>query len=482
MPKQHLIPAPSLENNPSWDVIITQLTPLLSFFNAKGGPKRRHYEIELSTSRKFPVKGKIKYLKVKENGEFVTDKKVEDEEALRDKREYYWRVRTVTAYGKSAWAVSRFYVDTQSDAPFMNMTRIRIKKVTANAGYNVKNIIDWDDPGQITFWQSPPPGPKEQWLIFDLGRPVEVCRAWMLSNPDNPDGWLQDFVWQSSSNGKKWREVKGGKVNKNDSFRNILDFKPTKARYFRLLIKSFIGYAAQLNEVILYSPGKPRVPNVPKGDYVLVIGNEHNGFTFTELAADIESLPLKLKTVVVPYYEASMEMVEKLKNKPVAIVLSGNNADYPKLPMFEHNGEFEIIRESNIPMLGICAGHQFMAMAYGFTRARSMGWSDISAMEPETRMTRVKIRKKDPIFKNIRNNFIAPEIHGWAVVDPAPGFQVIAASKYIQAQRNTKRLMYGAQFHAEIHVPYNHGRPYIENFLRMAIAWRKEFIENCNRC
>ena len=121
-------------------------------------------------------------------------------------------------------------------------------------------------------------------------------------------------------------------------------------------------------------------------------------------------------------------------------------------------------------MLGICAGHQFMAMAYGFTRARSMGWSDISAMEPVTRMTEVKIKKKDPIFVNIRNNFIAPEIHSWAVVDPAPEFEVIAASKYIQAQRNTKRLMYGAQFHAEIHESYNHGRPYIENFLRMALA------------
>ena len=166
-------------------------------------------------------------------------------------------------------------------------------------------------------------------------------------------------------------------------------------------------------------------------------------------------------------------MIDKLSRKPAAIVLSGNNADYPNLPMFEHNGEFEIIRQSDIPMLGICAGHQFLAMAYGYTRARSMGWSDISAMEPVRKMTRVKILKDDPIFEGIEDNFIAPEIHGWAVVEPAEEFEIIAKSSYIQSQKSTKRLIYGIQFHSEIHEQYNHGRKVIENFLKLALKHKK---------
>ncbi len=41
--------------------------------------------------------------------------------------------------------------------------------------------------------------------------------------------------------------------------------------------------------------------------------------------------------------------------------------------------------------LGICAGHQFLAMAYGYSRTKSMGWLDISAMEPQTKRRHIKV-------------------------------------------------------------------------------------------
>jgi len=466
----HQILPPILNNNPSWDVIVTETTPLLSFFNPHGGPTKKHFEIQLDKSRLFNSPKLIDYKNVSENGILVSDKKIEPKDELEDNSLYYWRVRTVTSYGKSNWVVSRFYTDTKSDDYFMNLTRTPIKNVEVSGGYNAKNIIDWDDPGLLTFWQSPPPGKKQSWIKFDLEKETTVCRFWILSNPGNPDGWLKDFIIQYSSDGEKWSDIKESIVKNNDTFRNIIDITPVKARFFRLLIKDFIGYCVQVNEVILYSPGKPAIPFVPEEKYVLIIGNEHNGFTFTEVSDFIESLDLKLKTVTVPYFEVSLEMINNLKNKPIAIILSGNNADYPNLPMFEHNGEFEIIRNCDIPILGICAGHQFLAMAYGYTRARSMGFSDITAIEPKRKWTQTKILKNDPIFKNIKNNFVAPEIHGWAVVEPIEEFEVIAASTYIQAVKSKKRLIYGEQFHAEIEASYNHGRPFIKNFLEIATS------------
>jgi len=463
---EHNLVPPKLNNNPSWDVVMTEVTPLISFFNAKGGIKNPKYEVEIDKSKNFDSENKI-ILEIPENGKYVTDIKIGDENILDDNTLYYWRVRTLgIGNDKSEWETSRFYVDTHSDDEFMNLVRVKVENVEASAGYNAKNIIDYDDPGLTTFWQSPPPGKKENWLKFDLGKPCEITRLWILSNPTDRDNWLKDFILQSSVDGRVWDNITESEVRDNNTFRNIIDFKPVEARYFRLLIRDYIGYAAQINEVIFYCPGKPKMPMIPDEQYVLIIGNEHNGFTFTDLAKRVESL--NFKTVTVPYYETSLEMLERLPKKPIAIILSGNNADYPNLPMFEHNGEFEIIRNTDIPLLGICAGHQFLAMSYGYSRARSMGWSDISAIEPKTKMTKINILKIDPIFEGVKDEFIGPEIHGWEVAEPFEEFEVIAKSDYVQAQKSNKRIIYGIQFHSEINEVYNEGSRVIENFLKLA--------------
>ena len=93
-------------------------------------------------------------------------------------------------------------------------------------------------------------------------------------------------------------------------------------------------------------------------------------------------------------------------------------------------------------------------------------------------MSHIDITQPDPIFEGIHSHFVAPEIHGWAVCEPAPEFQVIASSDYIQAQKSTKRLIYGIQFHSEINVPYNDGQKVIANFLKLAKA---KYIHNQNR-
>lgn len=456
-------------NNPSLDVVVTETTPLLSFFNSQGGQETA-YEIEIDTKKEFDSPNLLTFKKIEEKNKYVTDIKVDSKKPLKDKSCYYWRIRAIDANGiESDWATSRFYVDTQSDDKFMNLLRAEVQNIKVSNGYNAKNIIDYDDPGLVTYWQSTPPEDKISWVEFDFGKVIKISRIWMLSNPTDSDGWLKNFYFEVSLEGKRWKKIEETQIKNNDTFRNIINFKSVSARYARLVINEFIGYAAQINEIIFYTPGKPELPKIPSNDYVLIVGNEHNGFTFTDLARHIEKMPFGLKTVTVPYFEVSLEMIDKLARKPKAIILSGNNADYPNLPMFEHNGEFEIIRKSNIPILGICAGHQFLAMAYGYTRARSMGWSDISAIEPKTKMTHIKIKKDDPIFQNIPDNFIGPEIHSWAVVEPAEEFEVIAESTYVQAKKSAKRFIYGAQFHGEINVDYNQGKPYIENFLRMVI-------------
>jgi GMP synthase-like glutamine amidotransferase len=468
---------PALTNNPSQDVIVTNTTPVLSFFNASGGTGKRAYIIQLDKDPEFKSGSLLEYGSVPEGSSgSVTRKMVRKEDALDDAAVYFWRVRAVDSAGHyGPWAYSRFLVNTRADDRFMNMVRVSPLGVEVSSGENAKNITDLDDPGQQTFWRGTPPGNEVQWVKFDLGEKKVISRVWMLSNINSPDGWLRDFGWQMSVDGQVWYGIRGSVVRNNETFRNILDFLvPVETRYLRLLITGWQGYSPQLNSITFYSPGHPKVPVVPEGDYVLIIGNQQNGFTFSALAAHVESLRFNLKTVTVPHYEASMSMLEKLDNKPIAIILSGNNTGYQNLPMFEYNGEYEIIRESDIPILGICCGHQQLAMAYGYTYASSMGWDDITALENSRTRAKITIERKDPVFEGIPNPFTAVEIHGWAITHLPEDFEVIARSTYIQALRNTERMIYGEQFHAEIKAPYNEGRDYIANFLKMALKKKKK--------
>jgi len=473
--------APKLTNNPSWDIIATNNRPLFSFFNASGGTGKRIYTVQIDTSPKFDSEALITYESVPEQTQYITGKKdishklLEEKDTLSDKTRYHWRVRAVDEAGNEGpWATSRFYLDTQADDSFMGLVRVPVAGVKVSSGENPKNITDLDDPGQVTFWRGTPPGSETQWVEFDLGRIWDISRIWMLSNPNSPDGWLKNFGWQTSADGKAWIGVKGAAVENNDTFRNILNFPRVKTRYLRLLIKDWYGYSPQINAVTLYAEGKPPVPDVPEGDYVLLVGNQQNGYTFSALADFVESLPLGLKTITVPHYEVSLEMLNSLKNRPVAVIMSGNNADYPNLPMFEYNGEYEIIRESDIPILGICCGHQQLAMAYGYTYARSMGWDDITAMEKARTRTEIEIVKQDPVFKGMKSPFTAVEIHGWAVAITPGDHEVIARSSYVQAIKSTKKMLYGEQFHGEIKAPYNEGRTYLVNFLEMALENKTE--------
>ena len=445
--------APSLENNPSRDIIATNTRPLLSIFNASGGTGKRTYTYQIDTVVTFDSDSLIEYSDIPETSKYIAEKRIEEKDALVDNKRYYWRVRAVDEKGnKGPWATTRFYLDTTSDDTFMRLVRLPVREVKVSSGQNPKNIIDIDDPGQATFWLSSPPGDPVQWVSFDLGTVSKLARIWMLSDRSGMDGWLKKFVWQMSRDGTSWADIPGTDIENNDTFRNIIDIEPVSARYFRLFIKDWFGYAPQINAVILYSPGMPEVPDPPEEDYVLIIGDQMNGFTFTKLAAFIESLDLNLKTLTIPHYEASLELVQSLKRKPVAIICSGNNADYQNLPMFEYNGGFEIIRETTIPLLGICAGHQFTCMAHGYTFARSMGWSDISSLDPAEykRMTTITILKELPVFKNIPNPFTAPEVHSWAVspVSLPEDYEIIGESSYVQALRSKTRFLYGEQFHA----------------------------------
>ncbi|MFK5854777.1 MAG: discoidin domain-containing protein [Bacteroidota bacterium] len=473
------ISPPKLNNNPSFDVICTTSQPLFTFYNAKGGVCNLTYTLQIATTSKFE-NIYAEYSNIAAKSSYITSKLIENDDKLPiDKQYYYWRVKAVDAKGnESIWSTSRFFLDTTSDDSFMNLIRAEVTSVKVSNGANSKNICDLTDIGNTTHWEPPPPYKSTPWVEYTFDKVTEISRIWMLSNPNGKEGWLTNFYWMSSLDGKNWTKINGTVTTDNHTYRNIIDFTPTSAKYLKLIINDFYGYAPQLYTTIFYSSGQPELPNIPDKDYVLIVGDQLNGFTFTELADYVEGLDLNLATVTIPHYEVSLSMVESLNPQPVAIIFSGNNGNYPNLPMYEFNGGFEIVRNSDIPILGICAGHQLEVMAYGYTYAHSTGWFDNTILDIETNLVpdSISIIKNSPIFNNIPNPFFGVEIHSWATAEevfPLIGFEVLAQSSYVQAQKIKGRMVFGEQFHAEVDIPANQGKPMIYNFLSMALKTKK---------
>ncbi len=476
--RSYKIVPPRLTNNPSFDVICTNDQPLLTFYNAKCGKGELTYSIQIASDKQFNDII-VEYNNVKAKTELITSKLLEENDRLpNDQQFYYWRVKaTDKLENESVWTSSRFYLDTKSDDHFMNLKRVKVDLVSVSNGANEENIIDLTDIGNTTHWEPPPPYKTHPWIEFKFPEPTEFSRIWMLSNPNSKEGWLTDFYWMSSLDGKNWSKIDETIITDNYTFRNIIDFAPIYAKYLKLLIKDFYGYAPQIYTAVFYSPGNPEPPIVPNEDYVLLVGDQYNGFTFTELAKYVEGLDLNLKTVTIPHYEISLKMLKSLNPQPVAIIFSGNNANYPNLPMYEFNGGFEIVRNSDIPILGICAGHQLEVMAYGYTYAHSTGWFDNTILDIETEVVpdSIHIIKKSPVFKGIPNPFFAVEIHSWATAEevfPRIGFELLAKSSYVQVQKIKGRMVFGEQFHAEVDISANQGRPLIYNFLSLALEDR----------
>jgi len=485
------MPAPSLDNNPQFDMVLTNPRPILSANNPAGMQGKYTLTYHISADPAFSEDQTISYPGI-EPDQHMSAKQVEKDDAL-DDGTYYWRVRAVDADGNfGPWVRTRFHVDLKSSKSNSGYRRALVKEVSAAGGHDAQNIIDWSDAGQITYWNSEPraAGDEFSWVVLDMGKPTPVSRFWMLSTRSTTlaPGWLEHFVWQASDDGKSWTDIAGTETKNNDTYRNIIDFAPVGKRYYRLVIYAQNALQAQINEIIPYVKAKPPVPQVPDGDYVLIIGNQMNGFTYTQLAKFVQSHGYA--SVTVPHQEISLEVLRALPNEPMAIIFSGNNADWQYLPLFEYYGEWEIIRVvDDVPMMGICAGNEFFAMAYGVSFAHWMSWFDDTMFRLSKGETPEKVEilpdfVHEPIYDGVPNPFGAVEIHSWAIHplfledDRYDEWELMAKTSYIQSIRSKKRPAFSEQFHGEVINDYNQGTLYLANFLEVAKAYQARSSPN----
>ena len=148
---------------------------------------------------------------------------------------------------------------------------------------------------------------------------------------------------------------------------------------------------------------------------------------------------LEVETKIVP----NTVSFDELKSEGVdGLVLSGGA---PRIGLEGALGNTdEILEKADFPILGICAGHQYIARFYGGDAK--------PAEKPEYGKIELEIVKKDDFFKDVPEKSIVWESHNDEVKKLPDSFELLAKSDNcpIQAMRHKTLPIYGLQFHPEV--------------------------------
>jgi len=152
-----------------------------------------------------------------------------------------------------------------------------------------------------------------------------------------------------------------------------------------------------------------------------------------------------------------------LQKDPDVTILTGSNfmLSKPDTRMVFHS-EMDLVRKIDLPLLGICFGHQLIGAAYG---------SEVVDLGHNVReFKEVKLLGKDPLFEGLPGSIRVSESHRQAISRVPEGFRHLAesATSRVEAIAHQTRPVYGLQFHPErSDDKHPHGRMIIQNFLKL---------------
>lgn len=165
-----------------------------------------------------------------------------------------------------------------------------------------------------------------------------------------------------------------------------------------------------------------------------------------------------------------------------AIFLMGFGTDIQDIPRAEYRPLERLVLESEVPIIGICGGHQLLGCMFGGDPYRNYpmrrlrpGEPDIAPYHPgmfkEWGYYEVRRIRNDPLFKGLGETFVVAEYHYCEVRKMPPDFVLLATNRdcRVQAFRHKRRPIYGTQFHFERFTDdYPDGKRIMANFLKIA--------------
>ena len=171
-----------------------------------------------------------------------------------------------------------------------------------------------------------------------------------------------------------------------------------------------------------------------------------------------------------PFHAVSLNRVKALR--PSHIILSGQSHPWDSYTPDSLAGVFEVIKKASLPVLGVCGGHQQMALAFGAPvglMERLEPGEGYEGAKRERGYFPVETDGKG-IFKDLPTEITVWHSHCDEVKTLPKGFRRTAANETcpIQAMEHSERPLFGVQFHPELFdEEHPAGRKILENFLKM---------------
>jgi GMP synthase (glutamine-hydrolysing) len=198
---------------------------------------------------------------------------------------------------------------------------------------------------------------------------------------------------------------------------------------------------------------------------------EGGGVSPREIRETLERLRPDTPLVTEHYKTVSLRRVAELK--PTHIILSGQSHPWDHYTAESLAGVFDVIRSAPQPLMGICGGHQQIALCYGAPV------SVMKRLEPGTSGYDGCLRERgffevetegNGIFRGLPRSISVWHSHFDEVKELPEGFRRTASNQTcsLQAMQHTTRPVFSVQFHPELFdEEHPHGRQVLENFLSL---------------
>jgi GMP synthase (glutamine-hydrolysing) len=164
---------------------------------------------------------------------------------------------------------------------------------------------------------------------------------------------------------------------------------------------------------------------------------------------------LDVETKIVPN---TISFDDLIKEKIDGLILSGGT---PRIGIEGDLGNSsEILEKADFPILGICAGHQFMARYFG---------GEVKPSKiPEFGKIEFTVLRNNKIFDGVSKKSIVWESHNDEVLTIPNNFELLGSSESckVQAIKHNEKDFYGLQFHPEVeHTEF--GETIFKNFVKL---------------
>jgi GMP synthase (glutamine-hydrolysing) len=187
-----------------------------------------------------------------------------------------------------------------------------------------------------------------------------------------------------------------------------------------------------------------------------------------ELRAVLGRMRAGVEILTEPFKAVSLKRVKSLG--PSHIILSGQSHPWDSYPRESLAGVFEVIKKAQQPILGVCGGHQQMALAFGAPvglMERLAPGEGYEGAKRERGYFLVETTGKG-IFKDLPQEITVWHSHCDEVKALPKGFSRTATNETcpIQAMQHEERPLFGVQFHPELFSDeHPAGQKVLENFL-----------------